>query len=152
MRTLAIRPAGEPGPFVVCTAKTLRSGSTAVSNRRDCCHSLFAPELEPSSRPLTQSRNESSAVIRISAPVAVVPAGVVRVVRNARSSAGGGLVDSGVQIQDAPSSVSALPSSGVRALPIHALPAQSSSSWRPVRNVELARAEPASVLTWTSQA
>ena len=38
-----------------------------------------------SSRPLTQSRNESSAVIRTSASVAVLPAGVAAVVRNARS-------------------------------------------------------------------
>ena len=47
------------------------------------------------------------------------------VLRNARGSAGAfGVVVSGVQIQDAPSNDGGVPG---RALPIHALPAQSAS-------------------------
>ena len=42
---------------------TLRAGSSAVSKRRDCCHSFSAPAVLPSRRPLTHSRYESSAVI-----------------------------------------------------------------------------------------
>ena len=56
MRTLKSRPAGEPAPLVVRTAKTLRVGSSAVWKRRACCHSFSAPVVSPIRRPLTHSR------------------------------------------------------------------------------------------------
>ncbi len=70
--------------------------------------------------------------------------------RNARGSGGAtGGAASGVQIQDAPSKV--IGAAVERALPIHALPAQSASAYRPVLKVDSSFADPRLVTTSSRQ-